>query len=131
MKVYGADLEDLMMELVQDNFLNEERFARSYARGKYKIKRWGKMRIQQELRQRQISDYCIRKAMEEIEEDVYEKNAQAVFKELKNGYRRLPFFEARKKVTQAMIRRGYEYDIIQSLVGRWTEADGNGDLESI
>ena len=71
--IYGEDLEEIIVQLISDNFLNEERFARSYARGKFRIKRWGRNRIWQELQKRQISDYCLRKAMEEIDEAEYQK----------------------------------------------------------
>ena len=64
--IYGDDLENVMVELIEENFLNEERFARSYARGKFRIKKWGKVRILRELKQRQISAYCIRKGMEKL-----------------------------------------------------------------
>ncbi len=69
--IYGDELEEIIAELITDNFLNEERFARSYARGKFNIKKWGRHRIKQELKRRQITDYCLRKAMEEIEETDY------------------------------------------------------------
>ena len=71
MKVYGDWLEEIIVELIEDNFLNEERFACSFARGKFRIKQWGRSRIRQELKQRNISAYCIRKAMEEIDEQEY------------------------------------------------------------
>jgi regulatory protein len=69
--IYGDDLEDIIVALIEDNFLNEERYARSYARGKFRIKQWGRLRIRRELKFRKISDYCIRKAMEEIDENDY------------------------------------------------------------
>ena len=72
--VYGDELEAIIAELVTENFLNEERFARSYARGKFRMRQWGKKRIVRELKVRDISEYCIRKALLEIEEDVYYEN---------------------------------------------------------
>ena len=69
--IYGDDLEEIIVELIADNFLNEERFARSYARGKFRMRRWGRVRILNELKFRKITDYCIRKAMTEIEEEDY------------------------------------------------------------
>ena len=62
MNMIPAAIDVIVTELIQDNFLNEERFARSYARGKFNIKKWGRMRIRQELKRRAISDYCIKKA---------------------------------------------------------------------
>lgn len=71
LKVYGDELEEVISSLISDNFLNEERFARSYARGKFRMKQWGRIKIKQELKKRRISDYCIRKAMTEIDEEEY------------------------------------------------------------
>ncbi len=69
LKIYGDWLEEIMSELIQEDYLNEERFARNYARGKFRIKGWGKVRIVNELRKRKISDYCIRKAVQEVDEE--------------------------------------------------------------
>ena len=61
MQVYGEELEQIMAILIEEDLLNEERFARSFARGRHRIKAWGRHRITRELKKRQISDYCIRK----------------------------------------------------------------------
>ena len=76
--IYGNDLEEIMADLIQENFLNEERYARSFARGKFRIKKWGRNRIRRELKMRDISDYCLRKAMAEIEEEEYLKTLRKV-----------------------------------------------------
>lgn len=69
LKIYGDWLEEVMSDLIQEGYLNDERFAKNYARGKFRIKGWGKVRITRELKFRKISDYCIRKAMIEIDEE--------------------------------------------------------------
>lgn len=63
--------DELISTLIEENYLNEERFAIAFAGGKWRVKRWGRTRIQYELQVRKISKYCIRKALEEIEEDEY------------------------------------------------------------
>ncbi|MDA7625775.1 RecX family transcriptional regulator, partial [bacterium] len=68
---YGDDLEEVITSLITENFLNEERFAQSYARGKFRFKKWGRVRIRQELKFRKISTYCLKKAMEEINDEEY------------------------------------------------------------
>ncbi|MCB0655774.1 MAG: RecX family transcriptional regulator, partial [Saprospiraceae bacterium] len=62
LKVYGEDLEAMMTELIQQDFLNEERFARSFVRGKFRMKGWGREKISRELVRHQLSDYVMRKA---------------------------------------------------------------------
>jgi len=69
LKIYGDWLEEVMSDLIQDGYLNDERFAKNYARGKYRIKGWGKVKITQALKARRISEYCIRQAMKEIDEE--------------------------------------------------------------
>ncbi len=73
-KLYGYglsknDVEELLSKLVEDNFLNEERFAIAFAGGKFRIKQWGRIKIRYELRQKQVSDYCVKKALASIDDD--------------------------------------------------------------
>lgn len=121
--IYGDDLEEIMAELIQKNFLNEERFARSYARGKFRFKNWGRIRITQELKRRKISDYLIRKAMEEITEKDYR---EALYDFLA---RKLPLvkakndFERKQKLAAYALRRGFENEYIWECVRELTEAE--------
>ena len=70
--VYGDALENIIADLIADNYLNEERFARAFAGGKFRIKHWGRIKIVQELKARKISDYSVRKALEsEINDEDY------------------------------------------------------------
>ena len=64
-------ISQIVNTLIQDNYLNEERFAKSFARGKFKIKKWGKIRIVRELKLRDISKYNIEIALKEINEEDY------------------------------------------------------------
>lgn len=114
--IYGDDLEDIIVDLIEDDFLNEERFARSYARGKFRMKKWGRSRIKRELKQRRISDYCIRKAMEEIEEPVYMKTLEEqIFKKLATLKETEPY-QQRRKIADHLIRRGYEVPLVWNQV---------------
>ena len=119
--IYGDDLENVMVELIEENFLNEERFARSYARGKFRIKKWGKVRILRELKQRQISAYCIRKGMEEIEEEEYQKVLDQIIQKKADTTASKNDYELRKKVADYAIRRGFEshlvWDKVKAMVG--------------
>ena len=68
-----ADVEELTSKLIEENCLNEERFAKAFAGGKFRIKQWGRMKIIGELKQKQISSYCIAAAIEEIDENKYKQ----------------------------------------------------------
>jgi len=74
LKIYGADLEDIIVTLIQDDFLNEVRFAKAFVRGKYRMKSWGRYKIERALKEKRVSDYCIRIGMKEIIEDEYLEN---------------------------------------------------------
>ena len=63
--------EKIIIHLISENYLNETRFAQSFARGKFNIKHWGKLRIVRELKQRRISEYNIKKGLQEIDENTY------------------------------------------------------------
>jgi regulatory protein len=67
LSIYGDNQDDIIAKLISENFLNEERFAVSYARGKFRIKHWGKIRIRQALKMRKIPEYSIKKAMQGID----------------------------------------------------------------
>ena len=78
MKAYSLGLrkpeaEELTSKLIEENCLNEERFAKTFAGGKFRIKQWGRMKIIGELKGKQISSYCIAAAMEEIDENKYKQ----------------------------------------------------------
>lgn len=110
-QVYGDDLEDVISDLIADNFLNEERFAMSYARGKHKIKSWGKYKIKVELKRRGISDYCIKKALGAIDQEDYYNALLRVLEKRWDG--QSTDFKSKKKLIDYAISRGYEYEIIK------------------
>lgn len=119
LKVYGEELEEIISALIQDNFLNEERFARSYARGKFRIKKWGLNKIKQQLKLRQISEYCIKKAEEEIDRTEYRETLQVILEAQMEKNKNLSFLLSRDKAIKYALGRGYEakliYEIIKSL----------------
>ncbi len=81
--VRGYDVEDVMASLIEENFLNEERYARSFVRGKFRMKQWGRRKIQQELKMKNISAYCLKKGFEEIEEEEYWQTLMGVLEKKK------------------------------------------------
>lgn len=105
-----ADL--IIAQLIENNFLNEERYAMSFARGKFRIKNWGKVKIKVELKARKVNDYCIKKALEQISDSDYfatlEKIISKKWKETKDPNPVKKQF----KVTQAVAAKGYEKELI-------------------
>lgn len=115
--VYGDTLEEVMAELIIERFLDEERFARSYVRGKFRLKKWGRIRIRQELRLRKISAYCTKKGFEEIDEEAYQACLRAILeKKIKEYSRKYNDFTARQKAAVYANGRGYEYPLIWEIL---------------
>src|SRR5579862_2862160 len=79
----GRELEDIMVTLIEKGFLNEERFAIAYTGGKFRMKHWGKNKIIQQLKFRNISDYSIRRSLKEIDEKDYKASLKTIIE--KNG----------------------------------------------
>lgn len=116
LKVYGQDLENIMMLLIQERFLDEERFAKSYSRGKFRIKKWGRLRIARELKKRAISSYCIQKGMEEIEEDDYRETIRNLIIKKKLLLKGDDEFIKNKKIATFLQNRGFESPLIWEII---------------
>jgi regulatory protein len=106
----------IILHLMEHDFVNEERFSKSFARGKFRIKKWGKQRIVRELKQRSVSEYNIKTALKEIDEEkyiatIYEiaERRNAIITE-ENPYKR------KKKLSDFLMRKGYEYDLIYATI---------------
>ncbi|MBK0369437.1 regulatory protein RecX [Flavobacterium agrisoli] len=111
-KLTTEEIDDVMVKLIADNFLNETRFACSFARGKHRIKQWGKVRIVNELKLRHISSYNITQALKEITADDYEATFEAVSLKTWESIQEKNKIKKRKKFCDALLRKGYESDLI-------------------
>lgn len=113
LKVYGDQLEEVILELVQDNYLNEERYARSFVRGKHRINKWGRQRITRELKLKGVSQYCIKKGLSEIDTREYNEALQKIVeKYISFRQNRYPIQVLKKKTLQHAINKGYEYQLV-------------------
>lgn len=102
----------IILHLLEHNFLNEERFSKSFARGKFRIKKWGKQRIVRELKQRDVSAYNIKTALKEIDEDAYLVTVVEITEKRNQLIREPNIYKRKKKLSDFLIRKGYEYDLI-------------------
>lgn len=112
LKIYGDDLEEIMNELIEEKYLDELRFACSFARGKFRMKQWGRNKIKQQLSQHFISDYCVRKAMKEIDEDEYLETLKKLINKKKQDYADTNEFKQNQKVIKYLMSRGFEINLI-------------------
>ncbi|CAA0143719.1 regulatory protein RecX [Tenacibaculum maritimum] len=102
----------ILIDLIQDGFLNEERFAKSFARGKFRIKKWGKQRITRELKLRDVSSYNIRIALKEIDENDYMATLYELITKRNNSISETNLYKRKKKIMDYMVYRGYEYELL-------------------
>ncbi|MEM8521190.1 RecX family transcriptional regulator [Flavobacterium sp. PL12] len=116
MKMDADEIDTIIVQLIADNFLNEERFACSYARGKHRIKHWGKIRIINELKFRKISATVIKIALKEINDIEYFE----MFDELTEKHWETTFeknvLKKRKKFCDYFLRKGWENNLIYQKV---------------
>lgn len=114
--IYGDMLEDIMVSLITEGFLDEERFARSFARGKFRMNHWGKIRIKQELKSKQISDYCIKAGMTEISDTEYKDVLyKIIYSKSKNLNELNPAIKKKKLLTYAH-SKGFEPALILEIL---------------
>lgn len=117
LRYYGDEAEVVIADLITENFLNEERFARSFARGKFKIKRWGRMKITRELKLRNISAYCIKKGLSEIEDADYRQTMEdELLRRDRLERKGLHPYLKRRKLADYMFQRGYESFLTWELI---------------
>ena len=116
--IYGDILEELIADLITNDFLNEERFAKTYARGKFRMKNWGKNKIIHELKLRKISNYCINEALKEIDENDYIQVLKKIIEKKNTSTTFKNQFDKLKKLTDFALSKGYEYEIIQDVIKR-------------
>lgn len=110
--VFGDLRESIIAELIQDNYLNEERFAITFAGGKFRQKAWGKNKIRFELQQRDVSDYCVEKAVNEIDSNDYEQKLSNLVREHLENHKEMDLLLAKDKVLKYCTGRGFEIDLV-------------------
>lgn len=115
--LYKKELEPIISLLITENYLNEERFAIMYAGGKFRMNQWGKIKIKQALKGKQVSDYCIKKALKEIDEMLYQKTFQKLTEQkLKTIKSEKNIFVKKRKLQNYLLQKGYESSMISEEV---------------
>lgn len=113
------DHDEIIATLIVENYLNEERYAKLFAGGHFRQKQWGRNKIIQALKQKNISSYCIKKGMMEIEEEEYQGVMGKLFNKkwesLKSTSNR---FAKMRKVSDFLVQRGFEPHLIQKLLNK-------------
>ncbi len=120
-ELFQSQVEELLAWLITENFVNEERFAITYAGGKFRIKKWGKFKITQALKQKNISDYCIKKGLEEIGTEDYIATIREIAEKKLNEYafKISNPYQLKDKTAKHIISKGFEpqlvWDVLKNL----------------
>ncbi len=108
--------DEILLYLMKENYLNEERFTRSYIRGKFNIKNWGRIKIKIHLKQKGISEKLISKCMDEIDEDDYRKIILQIWNNYYERQKGLKDYQKKSKTIHYLLSRGFEYEeILQTI----------------
>lgn len=110
--LHQKDVEEIISELIDQNFLNEERFTTAYTLGKFRIKGWGRMKIKQGLKLKQVPEKMIQKALKSIDEEDYSKCLRQIIEKKSNLISEKDPFKRRYLLSRYAASKGYESDLI-------------------
>ncbi len=113
MKMIPSAQEHVILHLLKENYLNEERFAKSFVRGKFLIKNYGRLRISNELKLRKINPSLIQKALTEIDDEAYIKTLKNLIDKKNASIKESNIYKKKKKIIDFLLRKGFEYNLIQ------------------
>lgn len=103
-----TDVSILLSQLIEDDYVNEERFATQFAGGKFRIKQWGKVKIEYELRQKKVSPRNIKKALASIDEEMYTKTLHELTIKKWRSLKNEQYLNRMAKTTNYMLQKGFE-----------------------
>lgn len=111
--VYGSQIDEFIAELVMENYINETRFSEAYVSGKFRIKKWGRVKILQQLKLKQVSDSCIKDGMKVISEEEYQDTICSLIEKKKRAYKseKNPYL-LKSKIAKYIMGRGFEGDLV-------------------
>ena len=120
-KLYGfglrrQEVEEALSRLIEENYLNEERFAIQFAGGRFRMKHWGRVKIRYELKQRQVGEYCIKKALASIPSEDYDQSLLRLAADKWADLDKEEPYIRRQKLQSYLVQKGYEMDRIQDAV---------------
>ncbi|MCE2613368.1 RecX family transcriptional regulator [Flavobacteriaceae bacterium D16] len=112
MNMIPEAIDHIMAYLIEHDFLNEQRFAESYTRGKFRIKNWGKVRIVRELKQRDISQFIIKHSLRQITDQEYHKVLDGLARKRLEALANRTRMEKKQKLASYLLYRGWENDLV-------------------
>lgn len=114
--VWKKNHDEIIASLIEENYLNEERFAVAFAGGKFRVKQWGLVKIKYELKQKQVSEYSIKKAMKQINEEEYERVLKKLADEKYSSLKNEQYLVRKKKTMDYLMAKGFEPELVRSVI---------------
>ena len=118
MRMISQASEQIIIALIEGDFLNEERFSMAFVRGKFKIKKWGRRRLASELKQRNISKFLIQKALGQISERDYKATFEALVHKKAESITGGSIAKKRKKLADYLLYRGWEAHLVYDKINQ-------------
>ena len=119
LEILGDDAEEIITYLIENNYLNEERFARAFAGSKFRQKKWGRIKIRQELKMRGMSEYCLKAGMSEIDSDDYMITLQEIIEKKSKDMKDSNKLIIKQKLVKYALSKGFENDLVFDAVGKF------------
>ena len=119
--VWKKEHDEIIAALIEENYLNEERFAIAFAGGKWRIKQWGRIKIKYELKQKQVSDYSIKKALKQIVEEDYLNVLNKLAKEKYASLKSEQYLVRKKKTMDYLMQKGFESELVNETIKSITD----------
>ena len=123
--LYKKDVEILLTQLIEENYLNEERYAKAFVSGRFRIKQWGRIKIKYELQQHKVSSYNVNKALKTINEIDYLATLQALAEKKWASLKSEQYLNRQAKTTSFLMQRGFEPNLIAAAIGKIRDASKN------
>jgi regulatory protein len=114
--LHKQEVESAIVQMIEEGFMNEERFAIAYAGGKFRIKNWGRIKIKLALKQKKVSDYCIRKALNQIDDKEYQKTLKKITTSYSKKISEKNSLKKNYKIAQYVISKGYEPELVWEIL---------------
>lgn len=119
--VWKKEHDAIVATLIEENYLDEERFAIAYAGGKYRMKQWGRVKIKYELKQKQVSNYSINKALKQFDEEAYLKTLHQLAMDKYTALKSEQYLVRKKKTMDFLMQRGFEPALITTIIQNITK----------
>ena len=121
--VWKSEHDEIIASLIEDDYLNEERFAKAFVGGKFRMKDWGRKKIYYGLKEKGVSDYLIKRAMKEIDEDSYRKTLQDLAEKKYESLKGEQYLVRKKKTIDYLLQKGYEPELVTGIVNSFSNKE--------